>query len=397
MSDPSRSSHSTAPRAAVRVALIGMVIGVMVMVITVCVVVGFKQTVTERVAGFGAHIQVVNFDNNNTYEMQPIAPSDTLIAHLRTLPNIESVSPFLTKPGMMKTDSAFRGVVLRATDDTRFYETCLTAGTMPDSTNEVLLSTTLADALQVGVDDRVFCYFVGDRMQVRRLVISGLYESGFGDADNLFVLGDAAMIRQLNDWEPQQMSGLEIRVRDVSYLNESADAVYFATANRLDREGNGMYVQTLEQLNPQIFAWLDLLDMNVVIIIVLMLLVSGFSIISGLIILILDSVQLIGTLKALGANNRFVRRIFVTEATMLVGRGMLYGNLLGLGLCALQYFTHLIPLDAATYYVNYVPIAFAWGWWLLLNIGTILVSVLILLAPSAIVTRISPAEVMRFE
>lgn len=158
-----------------------------------------------------------------------------------------------------------------------------------------------------------------------------------------------------------------------------------------------MYVQTLEQLNPQIFAWLDLLDMNVVIIIVLMLLVSGFSIISGLIILILDSVQLIGTLKALGANNRFVRRIFVTEATMLVGRGMLYGNLLGLGLCALQYFTHLIPLDAATYYVNYVPIAFAWGWWLLLNIGTILVSVLILLAPSAIVTRISPAEVMRFE
>ena len=234
-------------------------------------------------------------------------------------------------------------------------------------------------------------------MQVRRLVISGLYESGFGDADNLFVLGDAAMIRQLNDWEPQQMSGLEIRIRDVSYLNESADAVYFATANRLDREGNGMYVQTLEQLNPQIFAWLDLLDMNVVIIIVLMLLVSGFSIISGLIILILDSVQLIGTLKALGANNRFVRRIFVTEATMLVGRGMLYGNLLGLGLCALQYFTHLIPLDAATYYVNYVPIAFAWGWWLLRNIGTILVSVLILLAPSAIVTRISPAEVMRFE
>jgi lipoprotein-releasing system permease protein len=173
--------------------------------------------------------------------------------------------------------------------------------------------------------------------------------------------------------------------------------VYFATANRLDKDGNTLYTQNLQQLNPQIFGWLDLLDMNVIIIIVLMLCVSGFSIITGLIILILDSIALIGTLKALGANDRFVRRIFVYQALMLIGKGMLWGNIIGLGVCALQYFTHMIPLEASSYYVSYVPMAFAWGWWLLLNIGTLLVSWLILLAPSAIVTQISPAKVMHFE
>ena len=155
--------------------------------------------------------------------------------------------------------------------------------------------------------------------------------------------------------------------------------------------------QNLQQLNPNIFGWLDLLDMNVVIIIVLMLCVSGFSIVTGLIILILDSIQLIGTLKALGADNQFVRRIFIYQAILLIGKGMLWGNVIGLGLCALQYFTHLIPLDAASYYVSYVPMAFPWGWWLVLNIGTLLLSWLILLAPSAIITQISPAKVMHFE
>lgn len=391
------TSHSKAPRAAVRVAMVGMIIGVAVMVMSIFVVVGFKRTVSDRVAGFGAHIQVVNFDNNNTYEMQAIAPSDTLVARLQFLPNVVSVSRFLTKPGMLKTDSAFQGVVLRSTEDMSFFRSCLCEGVLPDSANQILMSGAVSHSLGAKVGDKVLCYFAGERLQVRRFVISGLYESGFSDADDLFVICPSSVIRQLNGWDTLDVSGLEIRVRSMQDLPMAADAVYFATANRLDSEGNAMYVQTLEQLNPQIFSWLDLLDMNVVIIIVLMLLVSGFSIISGLIILILDSVQLVGTLKALGADNRYVRQIFVLEAGMLVGRGVLYGNLLGLGLCALQYFTHLIPLDAATYYVNYVPIAFAWGWWLLLNIGTILVSVLVLLAPSAIVTRISPAEVMRFE
>ena len=185
---------------------------------------------------------------------------------------------------------------------------------------------------------------------------------------------------------------------DIRYIDETADAVYFATVNKLDENGyNAYYVQTLKEQNPAIFAWLDLLDMNVIVIIVLMLLVAGFNIVSGLIILILDGVQLIGTLKALGADNRFVRRVFLGQAALLIGKGMLYGNAIGFILAAIEYKFHLVPLDATTYYVSYVPIAFPWGWLLLLNVLTLVVSLLILLLPSMIITKISPAKVMHFE
>ena len=217
------------------------------------------------------------------------------------------------------------------------------------------------------------------------------------EMDRLFILGDIELVRQLNHWRTSQASGIEVLVDDLKHLHEVADRVYFATANRLDEAGNAFYTQTLEQLNPQIFGWLDLLDMNVVIIIALMLAVSGFSIITGLIILILESITLIGTLKALGADNRFVRRIFIFEAILLVGKGMLWGNVLGLGIVALQYFTQIIPLDAAVYYVSYVPMAFPWGWLAALNVGVLLVAWMIMLAPSAIVSQISPARVMHFE
>jgi lipoprotein-releasing system permease protein len=217
------------------------------------------------------------------------------------------------------------------------------------------------------------------------------------EMDKMFILGHIDVVRRLNGWNEDQVSGIEVLVDDLRSLGEVTDRVYYITANRLDEEGNAFYTQNLQQLNPQIFGWLDLLDMNVVIIIVLMLCVSGFSIVTGLIILILDSIQLIGALKALGADNSFVRRVFVYQALMLIGKGILLGNAIGIGLCALQYYTHLIPLDAKSYYVTYVPMAFSWGWWLLLNIGTILVSWAILLAPSAVVTQISPARVMHFE
>ncbi len=393
----SESGERRSSRPAVRVALGGIIIGVMVMIVTICVVVGFKQEVTQKVAGFGSHIQVVNFDNNSTYELQPIRVSDTLMTRLRGIPHVRSVSVFASKPGIIKTDSAFQGIVFKGTDYWSYFAQNLVAGELPKETNEVLISKELGDLLGLETEDNFLCYFVEEELRVRRLHITGIYNTCMSEMDRLFILGDIALVRQLNHWQPDQASGIEILVDNLRHLDEVADRVYFATANRLDAEGNAYYTQTLEQLNPQIFAWLDLLNMNVVIIILLMLCVSGFSIVTGLIILILDSVQLIGVLKALGANDGFVRRIFIHEATLLIGKGMVWGNVLGLGLCAIQYFTHLIPLEAATYYVSYVPIAFPWGWWALLNAGTILVSWLILLAPSAIVTKISPARVMHFE
>ena len=393
----SEEGKARTSRPAVRVALGGIVIGVMVMIVAICVVVGFKQEIQRKVAGFGSHIQVVSFDNNATYELQPVEVSDSLRMKLQGISHVKQVSTFASKPGILKTDSAFQGIIFKGTDYWDYFAENLVEGELPSAKNEVIISTVLADQLHLTVGDAILCYFVQEDLRVRKLYISGLYNTCMSEMDRLFVLGNIDLVRQLNQWKNSQSSGVEVLVDDLKYLQEVADRVYFATVGRLDEAGNAFYTQTLEQLNPQIFGWLDLLDMNVVIIIVLMLCVSGFSIITGLIILILESITLIGTLKALGANNRFVRRIFIYEAILLVGKGMLWGNILGLGIVALQYFTQAIPLDAAVYYVSYVPMAFPWGWLVALNMGVLLVAWLIMLAPSAIVSQISPARVMHFE
>ena len=393
----SDNNDQRSSRPAVRVALIAIIIGVLIMIVSISVVVGFKHEITQKVAGFGSHIQVVNFDNNSTFELQPIRVTDTLLQTIRQQEHVTNISLFATKPGIIKTDSTFQGIVFKGTDYWDYFTQNIVEGTLPQSANEVLLSSELASKLRVQVDDRLLCYFIEDDLRVRRLHITGIYNTCMTEMDKVFVLGHIDMVRQLNGWDMDQASGVEILVDDLRHLSTTTEAIYFATANRLDKDGNTLYTQNLQQLNPNIFGWLDLLDMNVAIIIILMLCVSGFSIITGLIILILDSISLIGTLKAMGANDQFVRRIFVYQALMLIGKGMIWGNIIGLGLCALQYFTHLIPLDASSYYVSYVPMAFAWRWWILLNIGTLAVSWLILLAPSAIVTQISPAKVMHFE
>lgn len=373
--------------------------GVMVMIVTICVVVGFKQTITQKVAGFGAHIQVVSFDNNSTYDLQPIEVSDSLLAQLGSYEHVVTAAPFITKPGMLKTDSAFEGMVLKGTDYWDFFASNVTEGALPQSPQEILISTSMASKLRLHCGDAVMAYFVDDAdVRARRFTISGLYNTGFAQNDDLFILTTLNTARRLQGWDEHTYSGVEMLVDHMRYLEETADQIYFATVNYWDEDGyNVYYVQTLLEQNPAIFAWLDLLDMNVVVILVLMLLVAGFSMVSGLIILILDSVQFIGIMKALGATNRFVRRVFLTQAAMLIGKGVLWGNVLGLGLAAVQYWCHVVPLEPATYYVNTVPIAFAWEWLIVLNGMTIILSMLIMLLPSLIITRISPSKVMHFE
>ena len=394
-----QSGENRHSRPAVRVALAGMIVGVIVMILTICIVVGFKQTITDKIAGFGAHIQVVSFDNNNTYDMQPIEVSDSLLSQLSSFPHVVTAAPFITKPGMLKTDSAFQGMVLKGTDYWDFFAQNIIEGTLPTTPQEVLISLSMAKELQLHLGSAVTAYFVDDTdIRARRFTIVGLYDTGFKQYDDLFVLAPLETARRLQAWDLDVYSGVEILIDNMRCLDDVADDIYFATVRQMDENGyHTYYVQTLQDQNPAIFAWLDLLDMNVVVIIILMLLVSGFNIVSGLIILILDGVQLIGTLKALGADNRFVRQIFMTQAAWLIGKGVLWGNIIGLGLAAIQYVFHLVPLDAATYYVSYVPISFAWGWIVLLNVLTIFVSLLILLLPSMIISKISPAKVMHFE
>lgn len=395
----SREGKDRQSRPAVRVALAGMTVGVLVMILTLCIVVGFKQTITNKVAGFGAHIQVVSFDNNNTYDLHPIEVSDSMLTSLGSYRHVASAAPFITKPGMLKTDSAFHGIVLKGTDYWDFFARNIVEGTLPATQQEILVSASVARLLRIHVGDAVTSYFVEDEdVRARRFTIVGLYDTGFAQYDELFVLTPLETVRRLQGWDENVYSGVEILVDDVHFLNETAEEIYFSTVNHLDENGyNVYYVQTLYEQNPAIFAWLDLLDMNVIVIIVLMLLVAGFNIVSGLIILILEGVQLIGTLKALGADNRFVRRIFLTQAAMLIGKGVLWGNIIGLGLAALQYFGHLVPLEAATYYVDTVPVAFPWGWLIAINVLTVVLSLAVLLLPSMIISKISPAKVMKFE
>lgn len=378
-------------------ALWGIVVAVTVMILSLCVVVGFKRTVTDRVAAFGAHIRITNFESNSTYLLSPITVPDSLMRKLASIEHVSSVAPFITTPAILKTDSAVRGVVLRASSADSLFAENLVEGHMPVEQNDIALSRTLASLLHLSLGDRIYCYAVGEELRVRRLTVTGIYTTGFSEGDQLFVFATLPMLSRLCGMDSTECSGLELRVSPFSALEEVADRVYFATANRLSESGQMYYSEDLRQLNPQIFAWLDLLDMNVVIILVLMLLVASFSIISALIILVLASVPLIGTLKALGASHRAIRRIFIYQTFFLVGRGMLYGNILALCLAGVQYFTHLIPLDPATYYVSYVPMAFPWVYILLLNIFTAVVSLLVMLLPSAIATRFSPAQTLRFD
>ena len=396
----SKDGEKRTSRPAVRVALAGMIVGVLVMILTICVIVGFKQTITQKIAGFGAHIQLVSFDNNNTYDMQPIEVDDSLLCQLQSYPYVQAVAPFITKPGMIKTDSAFHGIVLKGTDYWDFFAANIVEGTIPQTPQEVIVSQSVLNRLNLQIGGTVNAYFVSETADVRarRWKIVGVYQTGFEQFDQLFIIAPMETASRLQGWEEKNYSGVEILLSDVSHLDEVADEMYFEVVNKVDENGyNIYYIQTLHQQNPAVFAWLDLLDMNVIVIIILMLLVAGFNIISGLIILIMESVRLIGTLKALGADNHFVRRIFLTQAALLVGKGVVWGNIIGLAIAAIQYFWHIIPLDPITYYVSYVPITFAWGWIILLNVLTIALSMLILLVPSMIITRISPAKVMHFE
>ncbi len=389
----------------VRIATIGIAVGLTVIILAVSVIVGFKREIQEKVIGFGSHIQISNFDRNSSFETVPVTVSDSLMNTLRQLPTIQHAQRFATKPAIIKTDSDFMGVILKGVGsehDWAFLQQHLTAGETPqfnDSAliNEVLISQTIANTLRLSVGDDFLTYFMQESVRVRKFVVKGIYQTNIGEYDKNFIIADIQQIQRLNRWQPTQVSGLEMQVHDYKQLDEAYDEVFMTTANRFDDNGSTYYIQTIRDLNPQIFGWLDLLDINTWVILVLMLSVAGFNIISGLLILILERTNSIGVLKALGANNWSIRKIFLYQAAFLIGKGMFWGNIVGVSICLIQYFTHIIPLDAEAYYISYVPISLNPLYWLLINVGTAAVSVAMLIAPSYIITRISPARAIRFE
>lgn len=390
---------------AVRIAVAGIALGVAMMILSVAIVVGFKQEVRNKMVGFGSHIRVSNFDSNSSYETVPIFVGDSLKSLLSALSGIRHVETFATKPGILKTEMDFQGVVLKGVDveyDWTFFRKHLKEGELfsidtGKVTNDVLISQQLADMLRLRCGDSFHAYFVQDEVRARKFRICGIYDTGFTDYDKLFVLTDIKHIRRLNGWEADAVSGLELQVDDYDDLDEVAAAVDDRLLNRRDRKGNIFYVRSIKELNPMIFSWLDVLDLNVAVILVLMMAVSGFTMISGLLIIILERTNMIGILKALGQQDRSLRRVFLYISAFLIGKGMLWGNIIGLALCWIQSFFRPLSLDPSVYYLDAVPIHLTPGSWLLINLGASVVSLLMMLAPSYLITKISPAKTIRFE
>ena len=391
-------------RPAVRIAIIGIALGLAVMLLSIAVIVGFKREVRNQIIGFGSHIQIMSYNNYNSLYSEPITLTPQLDSLLQSTPNITDIQHIATQPGIIHTEKAFQGILLKGIDSTYnwdFFSKNLIEGSIPHSSfltpNSSLISSSIARTMNLCVGDSFVVYIVTDGLRARKFTVAGIYQTTFADYDKLYILTDINQIQRLNQWADNQYSSLEILVNDYSRLNQTS-ADLFNKIITYSHNTDILYrVETIESLTPQIFDWLAMLDMNAVVIIILMLAVSGFCVISGLLILILERSATIGLLKSLGANNWTIRRIFLTQSAYLISRGMLWGNIIGLLIIAIQYFTHIIPLDPTSYYVDHVPVHLSLTAWLLINIGLAIASIIMLVGPSYFVTRISPAEAMRKE
>ena len=393
-------------RPAIRIATVGVAIGLAVMIITVSVILGFKHTIRDKVVGFGSHIQVTNFVTQQTAVPAPIAINDTLMRKLKAIPNVRHVECYTMTQGILKTDSDFLGVAFKGVGedyDLSFIRQNLQEGTLPTfssktSSNKLVISRKMADKLQLHVGDKVYAYFIAyDDVRARRYTISGIYQSNMKQFDDVLCLTDLRTSTKLNDWEPDQCSGAEILVKDFDHINETNMQVVELIRNHSDRYGETLASQTIFEAYPQIFSWLSLLDVNVWIILALMICVAGFTMISGLLIIILERTQMIGILKALGARNSTVRHTFLWFAAFIISQGLLLGDVIGIGLVVLQQHTGFIHLDPASYYVDTAPMELNIPIIIILNVVTLLISLFVLIAPSYLVSHIQPVKAMQFD
>ena len=392
-------------RPAIRISILGVAIGLAVMIVSVSVVLGFKHTIRDKVAGFGSHITVGSFMTLQAGEQLPIQVNDSLMKALASTPGVKHVQRFAVAQGILKTDADFLGVMFKGIGpeyDTTFIHQNLVEGVIPAfsdtvSRQQILISKIIADQLQLHVGDRIFAYFIQDQIRLRRYTVSGIYQTNLTAFDQNTCFTDLYSAIRLNGWEPDQMNGVEVAVNDFNRVDEVED-LYIDNVNRkVDAYGETYSSQTIQDSNPQIFSWLELLDLNVWIILALMICVAAFTMISGLLIIILERTSMIGTLKALGAKNRTVRKTFLWFAVFIIGRGLLIGNILGIGLILLQHYTGLVKLDPTTYYVSTVPVELNIPLFLILNLATLALSILVLIGPSYLISRIHPAKSMRYE
>ena len=392
---------------AIRIAVAGVAIGLAVMIISVCVVLGFKHTIRDKVVGFGSHIQVANFYTLQSSTIdQPVAIGDSMMNVLKRTDGVKHVQRFAMKQGILKTDNDFLGVMFKGVGpefDSTFIHKSMVEGSIPhfsdqQSTNRILISKDMASKLRVKAGDRIFAYFIGEGgVRTRRFTISGVYQTNLAQYDKTTCFCDLYTARKLNAWTDDMVTGAELTVNDFKQLSTTANDIINRVNRTQDQYGNTFSSKTIRELSPQIFSWLDLLDLNVWIILAIMTAVAVVTMISGLLIIILERTTMIGVLKALGARNSTVRHTFLWFAAFIIGKGLLIGDALALALILLQKFTGFAKLDPQTYYVDVVPVELDWMLIVALNIATMLIALFVLIAPSYLVSHIHPAKSMRYE
>ena len=392
---------------AIRIAVAGVAIGLAVMIISVCVVLGFKHTIRDKVVGFGSHIQVANFYTLQSSAIdQPVAIGDSMMNVLKRTDGVKHVQRFAMKQGILKTDNDFLGVMFKGVGpefDSTFIHKSMVEGSIPhfsdqQSTNRILISKDMASKLRVKAGDRIFAYFIGEGgVRTRRFTISGVYQTNLAQYDKTTCFCDLYTARKLNAWTDDMVTGAELTVNDFKQLSTTANDIINRVNRTQDQYGNTFSSKTIRELSPQIFSWLDLLDLNVWIILAIMTAVAIVTMISGLLIIILERTTMIGVLKALGARNSTVRHTFLWFAAFIIGKGLLIGDALALALILLQKFTGFAKLDPQTYYVDVVPVELDWMLIVALNIATMLIALFVLIAPSYLVSHIHPAKSMRYE
>lgn len=390
---------------AVRIATLGMAIGLAVMIVSVAVVMGFKHTIRDKVVGFGSHIVVKNFNSIQDNEGMAVCASDSMMNIVKKAPGVTHAQRYATKQGLLKTDDDFLGIGLKGVAeewDSTFIHENMVEGSIPHfsseaSKNNILVSKLMADKLSLKVGDKIFAYFIGDdNVRTRRFTISGIYQTNLTKYDEVVVYCDLYTVQHLNGWESDQVSGIEMTVSDFDNISTTADWFINRVNRTQDSYGETFSSETIQEINPQIFSWLELLDFNVWVILILMVCVASVTMISGLLIIILERIPMIGILKALGARNGMVRHTFLWFAMFIIIKGLVIGNIIGVGVCLIQKYTGIVKLDPQTYYVSEAPVELSMPYLALMNIGTFIICTLVLIIPSFLVSHIHPAKTMKF-
>jgi len=389
----------------VSISIFGIALSVAVMIIAVAITTGFKEEIGQKATGFSADIQITNLDGSHSlYNMSPISANQPFIGALKAIPEIRHIQHFCIKPGIMKSAGEIQSIVLKGVDkdfEWSFFQNNLVEGSilqLPDTvaSNGIILSKHVANLLQLKLDDQVVVFFIQETIRPRRLTLTGIYNTGLVELDKVYALVDMRHIQKISDWTSDQISGFEIFIHDFDRIDQATDKVFDLVGFRIAENGSSLNVQNIRDLYSQIFDWVKLQDTTVAIILLLMVLVAGFNMISGLLIIILERTSTIGVLKALGASSRFIRKIFLYESAFFVGKGLLWGNIIALVLCWLQWKFGILTLDQESYFLDKAPISIHFWQLILINIGAAAAILLMLVLPSAIISKISPETTIKY-